>query len=140
MAGPVTMALGPFMFRAHGFGYSDLGRKLNTSWAQLETAGRFHALQWTGPSEDVVAVNGVLFPREFGGQSTLEGVRLAAQRGIPLPLFTLGGRYFGLQAIHKVDEDRTFVTRTGTPGQNAYSLEMKKLSGGFSLLSLLGVI
>lgn len=134
------MALGPFMFRAHGFGYEGLGRKLNTTWAQLETAGRFHALQWTGPTEDVVTVNGVLFPQEFGGQETLDGIRLAAQVGVPLPLFTLGGKYFGLQALQRVDEDRTFVSRAGTPGMNAYALEMKKLSSGFSLLSMLGVI
>ncbi len=138
MAGPVTMALGPFMFHAHGFGYTDLGRELRVPWAQLETAGRFHALQWTGPTEDVVTVNGVLFPQEFGGQGTLEGIRLAGRLGIPLPLFTLGGRYFGLQAIQKVGEDRSHLNRRGMPGQNAYSIEMKQASGGFSLLSLLG--
>ncbi len=91
-AGPVTMALGPFMFRAHGFGYTGVGRKLDTTWAEIETAGRLNALQWTGPRSEVVTINGVLFPQEFGGAATLEGVRLAAKSGMPLMLVSLGGQ------------------------------------------------
>ena len=138
MAGPVTMALGPFMFRAHGFGYTGVGRKLDTTWPEIETAGRLNELQWTGPRTEVVTINGVLFPREFGGASTLEGVRLAAKNGIPLMLVSLGGKIFGSHAIQKVDEDRAFHDRYGTPGRNAYSIEVKRTGGGFSLLSLLG--
>ncbi len=67
MSGPVTMALGPFMFRSHGFGYTDVSRKLDTTWAEIETAGRLNALQWTGPRSEVVTINGVLFPAEWGG-------------------------------------------------------------------------
>ncbi len=134
------MALGPFMFRSHGFGYTDVSRKLDTTWAEIETAGRFNALQWTGPRSEVVTINGVLFPLEWGGAGTLEGVRLAAKNGIPLMLVSLGGKVFGSHAIQKVDEDRTFHDRTGQPGRNAYSIEVRRIGSGFSLLSLLGVI
>ena len=140
MAGPVTMALGPFMFHAHGFGYTGVGRKLDTSWAEIETAGRFNALQWTGPRSEVVTITGVLFPKEFGGAGTLESVRLAATSGVPLMLVSLGGKVFGSHAIQKVDEDRAFHDRFGAPGRNAYTIEVKRLGAGFSLLSLLGVI
>lgn len=140
MSGPVTMALGPFMFRAHGFGYTGVGRKLDTTWAELETAGRLNALQWTGPRSETVTINGVLFPREFGGATTLEGVRLAAKSGIPLMLVSLGGKVFGSHAIQKVEEDRAYHDRIGTPGRNAYSIEVRRIGAGFSLLSLLGLI
>ncbi|KEP69638.1 tail protein [Thioclava dalianensis] len=140
MAGPVTMALGPFMFHAHGFGYTGVGRKLDTSWAEIETAGRFNALQWTGPRSEVVTITGVLFPKEFGGAGTLESVRLAATSGVPLMLVSLGGKVFGSHAIQKIDEDRAFHDRFGAPGRNAYTIEVKRLGAGFSLLSLLGVI
>lgn len=138
MAGPVTMALGPFMFRAHGFGYNGLGRKLDTTWAEIETAGRLNALQWTGPRSEAVTINGVLFPQEFGGIGTLEGARLAAKSGLPLMLVSLGGKVFGSHAIQKIDEDRGFHDRYGTPGRNAYTIEVKRIGAGFSLLSLLG--
>ncbi len=140
MAGPVTMALGPFMFRAHGFGYNGLGRKLDTTWAEIETAGRLNALQWTGPRSEVVTINGVLFPQEFGGTGTLEGARLAAKSGLPLMLVSLGGKVFGSHAIQKIDEDRGFHDRYGTPGRNAYTIEVKRIGAGFSLLSLLGAL
>ena len=131
------MALAPFAFRAYGFGYTDLGRKVDVAWAELETVGRLNALQFTGPKSETVTISGVLFPKEFGGQNTLEGVRLAAKTGIPLMLVSLGGKVFGLHAIQKVEEDRTYHDRRGTPGRNAYSIELKRMSTGFSLLSLL---
>lgn len=140
MAGPVTMALGPFMFRAHGFGYTGVGRKLDTTWAEIETAGRLNALQWTGPRSEVVTINGVLFPQEFGGAATLEGVRLAAKSGMPLMLVSLGGKVFGSHAVQKVDEDRAFHDHNGAPGRNAFTIEVKRIGAGFSLLSLLGLI
>lgn len=140
MSGPVTMALGPFMFRAHGFGYTGVGRKLDTTWAEIETAGRLNALQWTGPRTEVVTINGVLFPQEFGGTGTLEGVRLAARSGVPLMLVSLGGKIFGSHAVQKVDEDRAFHDRYGTPGRNAFSIEVKRIGAGFSLLALLGIV
>lgn len=140
MSGPVTMALGPFMFHAHGFGYTDVSRKLDTTWAEIETVGRLNALQWTGPRSEVVTINGVLFPAAWGGSVTLEGVRLAAKNGIPLMLVSLGGMVFGSHAIQKVDEDRGYHDRYGAPGRNAYSIEVKRIGSGFSLLSLLGVI
>lgn len=140
MSGPVTMALGPFMFRSHGFGYTDVSRKLDTTWAEIETAGRLNALQWTGPRSETITITGVLFPAEWGGASTLEGVRLAAKNGIPLMLVSLGGKVFGSHAIQKVDEDRTYHDRYGAPGRNAYTIEVKRISSGFSLLSLLGAL
>lgn len=140
MSGPVTLALGPFLFRAHGFGYVGLGRKLDTTWAELETAGRLNALQWTGPRSEVVTISGVLFPKEFGGSATLEGIRLAAKSGVSLMLVSMAGKVFGKHALQKVDEDRSFHDRYGTPARNAYTLELKRIERDGSLLSLLGII
>ena len=140
MSGPVTMALGPFAFRAHGFGYTGVQRKLDVSWAEVETVGRLSELQWTGPRSEVVTISGVLFPQEFGGSTTLEGVKLAAKNGIPLMLVSLGGRVFGSHAIQKVDEDRGFHDRLGTPGRNAFTIEVRRVGSGFSLLSLMGIL
>ncbi len=134
------MALGPFLFESHGFGYADVGRQLDTSWAELETAGQLNALQWTGPRSETISITGVLFPQAHGGQATLDGVRLAAKFGMPLMLVSLGGRVFGMHAVQKIDEDRAFHDRKGTPGSNAYTIEVKRLGAGFSLLSLLGIL
>ena len=140
MAGPVTMALGPYKFQAHGFGLTGLTRKLDTSWAELETVGRLNALQWTGPRTETVTISGVLFPKEFGGDSSLEGIRNAALHGLPKMLVTSGGKVFGLQAIQSIEEDRGFIDRTGQAARIAYTIEMKQVSTGFSLLSLLSLL
>jgi phage protein U len=132
------MALGPFVFQAHGFGFTGLQRKLDTSWAELETVGRMNALQWTGPRSEAVTVSGVLFPLEFGGQRSLEGIRLAAVNGVPLMLVSLGGAVFGRYAVQGVEEDRAFHDRRGAPRRNAYSLQLRKLTGGQSLFALFG--
>lgn len=134
------MALGPFFFQAHGFGFAGMQRKLDTSWAEVETVGGFNALQWTGPRSETVTISGVFFPQKFGGLITLDGVRLAAKNGVPLMLVSLGGRVFGRHAIQGVEEDRAFHDRNGTPGRIAYSIEVRKMSGGLSLSSLLGVV
>lgn len=140
MTGPVTMALGPYKFQAHGFGLTGLARKLDTSWAELETVGRLNALQWTGPRSQTVTISGVLFPKEMGGEASLEGIRKAALNGLPKMLVTSAGKVFGLQAIQGIEEDRGFIDRTGQAARVAYTLEMKQVSSGLSLLSLLGVI
>jgi phage protein U len=140
MAGPITMALGPFLFRSHGFGYAGVGRKLDASWAEVETAGRLNALQWIGPRSETVTITGVLFPQEFGGARTLEGICLAAMSGIPLMLVSLGGRIFGSHAVQGVEEDRGFHDRFGAPARNAYTIEARRLGSGTGLLSLLGAL
>lgn len=125
----ISMALGPFMFRAHGFGYSGLGRTLDTGWAAVETAGGLDALQWTGPRSETLTITGVLFPQEFGGIGTLEGLRLAASSGVAMNLVSLGGAVLGRHAVQKISEDRMYMNRQGVPGRVSYSLELKRLSG-----------
>lgn len=131
MAGPIPMALGPFLFHAHGFGYTDLERSLETGWATLETARGMDAQQWTGPRSETIRINGVLFPQEFGGQTTLDGVRLAAKQGVPLMLVSIGGRVFGSHTIQRVEETQSLHDRIGTPGQNEYSIELLAYSSSF---------
>lgn len=138
MSGGVTMALGPFAFRAHGLGYTDVSRSLETPWAEIEVIGRFNELQWMGPTSETVTINGVLFPKQHGGQGSLEGIKAAQRMGIPLILVSLGGLIFGSQAIQGVQEDRSFHDRYGQPGRNAYSITLARRSAGFSLMSLFG--
>jgi len=126
------MALGPFTFRALGFSFQDIGRDLDTSWAEIEVVDRFNALQWTGPKSDDLTIAGVLFPEEFGGLSQLEGVRKAAIAGIPLMLVTLEGSIKGLHVIQAISEDRSEHTRKALPRRNAYRLQLTRYTGPVS--------
>ena len=148
MTNPVSMALGPFAFEAIGFHYDGLARSVNTSWSDIEVAQRLNAQQWLGPTSDEVTIKGVLFPFEFGGQGSLDGVIAAAEAGEPM-MFVAGdaadGRIYGYHTIQGVDEDRGFIDRAGVARRNAYQIKLKRYDGEVgaagaiaSLLSLLG--
>lgn len=142
MAGPVSMSLGSFAFSAHGFGYTDVSRSLDTSWASVEVVDRFEALQWTGPKSETIGIRGVLFPVEFGGEASLEGLRAAAIAGEPLMLVTLDGGIFGMQVITGINEDRAFINRYGQPAKNAWRIDLRRFEESGSLtpgLSLTGL-
>ena len=148
MSNPVSMALGPFAFEAIGFHYDGLTRSVNTSWSDVAVAQRRNAQQWLGPTSDEVTIKGVLFPLEFGGQDSLDGVIAAAEAGEPL-MFVAGdaaeGRIYGYHTIQSVEEDRSFIDGAGIARRNAYQIKLKRHDGEVaarggiaSLLSLLG--
>lgn len=136
-----AMALGPFMFQSLRFGFTGLSRELSTKWADIATVGGLNRLQWTGGDSDTVDIEGVLFPEEFGGLGTLEGVRGAATAGLVLPLVTLGGNVYGMHVIEGVSEDQSFHDRHGRPRKDVFRLRLKRYSGGaFSPISIVATL
>lgn len=145
MAGPVTMSLGSFAFEALGFAYEEVARTLETPWAESAVAQRFDVQQWTGPRSDEVTIKGVLFPIEFGGAGSLEGIRQAAISGTPLMLASLGGRIYGNFTVQRVTEDRSYHDRQGAPAKNAYQITIKAYdgnagTGGITLGGILSLV
>ncbi len=134
--GPSPMALGPFAFRALGFSFQDISRDLETPWAEIAVVDRFDALQWTGPKSDTVVISGVLFPEEFGGLNSLDGLGRMATAGIPLMLVTLAGKIHGMHAIQGISEDRSEHTRLALPRRNAYQIEIRRYTGSIGGISL----
>ena len=130
------MALGPYSFTAHGFGHGDIARSLDAGWAENAVIGALNALQWTGPKSESMTIKGVLFPIEWGGMATLEALRAEARAGAPLMLVSLGGMVFGRHAIQRIEEDRSFHNRHGTPGKLAWTMELRRLSGAVNIGSL----
>jgi len=134
---PTPMALGPFGFESLSFGFHGIGRGLATPWASIATVGGLDRLQWTGGESDKVTIAGVVFPEEFGGLDSLEGVRSAARAGVVLPLVTLGGNVFGMYVIENVTEDQTHHDAHGRPRKDVFSIELKRYVGaGFSPISI----
>jgi len=125
------------MFHSLRFGYNGIRRELSTHWADIATVGGLNRLQWTGGDEDIVDIEGVIFPHEFGGLSVLEGLRNAAGSGEVLPLITLAGNVYGLHVIEGISEDQSFHDALGRPRKDIFRLRLKRYSGGsFSPLSI----
>jgi len=135
MSGPVAMMLGAFAFEAIGFGFDGVGRSLNTQWAEIPVAQSLNQLQWTGPTSEEVTIKGVLFPVEYGGQGSLDGIISSANAGLPLMLVSgssAQGNIHGLFTVQGVEEDRSVMTRDGTPRRNAYSIKLKRYGDSFA--------
>lgn len=144
MAGPVILSLGPFAFESHGFGFATRSRSTGTRWAEIPVAGGLNPSQWTGGDGQTETIKGVLFPEEFGGQGSLNGLTEAAIRGDILPLVSLDGalrNIFDLWFIEGVDEDHDFIDANGRPLKNAFQISIKAYQGergrAFSPLSVL---
>lgn len=134
------MMIGAFGFEALGFGFDGVQRRVQTPWVDMPVAQDFNQQQWTGPTSEDVTIKGVLFPVELGGQESLDGIIATAKAGIPMMLVSgseAAGVIHGMFTVQSVDEDRSFHTRRGTPMRNAYSISLKRYSGGITSSSLL---
>ena len=132
------MCLGPFMFHSLEFGYTGIRRDLSTKWAEVQVAGGLNRLQWTGGDSDTTTIEGVLFPHEFGGLTTLEALRQAAVSGTVLPLITLGGNVYGMHVVEGVSEDQSYHDASGQPRKNIFRIQLKRYPGGsFSPVSII---
>ncbi|CDZ43108.1 Putative bacteriophage P2 tail protein [Neorhizobium galegae bv. officinalis] len=133
MPGPIPMTLGSFAFEAIGFGYDTVSRRVQTPWAEIAVAQTLNQHQWTGPTSEEVSIRGVLFPAEFGGQDSLDGIIASAMSGAPLMLVSgndAEGVIHGTFTIQSVDEDRSFHDARGQPHRNSYSIALKRYGQG----------
>jgi phage protein U len=133
MSGPVAMMLGGFGFEAIGFGFDGLSRNVNTPWADIAVGQTLNQQQWTGPTSEEVTIKGVLFPVEHGGQGSLDGIIAAANGGAPMMLVSgnsAQGTIHGTFTVQSVQEDRTYIDRRGNARRNAYTITLKRYSGG----------
>lgn len=148
MSGPVAMMLGDFGFESLGFGYQGLTRRIQTPWVDVQVAQTLNQQQWTGPTSEEVTISGALFPVQFGGQESLDGIIAAANAGTPMMLVSgsaQAGKIHGMFTVQGVDEDRSFHDRFGQAHKNTYSIALKRYqqtqtaaSGQPSLANLFG--
>ena len=141
------MSLGPFAFEALGFGYQDVGRRLQTPWASAEVGQSMDRDHWTGPKSEEVTIGGVIFDESLGGQSSLDGLSASAVAGLPLMLVSGNGGsgvISGFFTIQGIDEDRSLHDHAGRARRNAYTIRLKRYAGAApgpsALTSLVGLI
>lgn len=144
MAGLSLMALGPFQFEAHGFGFQQRQKEQSTRWASVPVAGGMYVTQWTGGEGATQTIRGAVF-QEFGGQGAIEGLKLAARTGTPLPFVDLSAtlfNVFGMHVIEDISEDADVFDARGEAMKTAYRIRLRAFQGeiagigGLSIVSL----
>lgn len=136
------MALGPYQFQAFGLSFARRERSTRNEWAAIQIAGGQSVSQWTGGDGTTETISGVLFS-EYGGQSSLEGIRIASRKGIPLPLVDLSNglaNVFGMQIVEAINEDRDVFGADGAALRNAYSISLRSFRGGLESFAPLSVL
>lgn len=63
-------------------GFNTLERDTNFSWTSQPRLSAEPAMQFTGPGQDLIQIEGRLFPRLFGGLKTLDALREVGNAGL----------------------------------------------------------
>lgn len=107
----------------------------NFNWVSQGRLSRDPAAQFTGPGEDVLIIEGRLFPQHFGGIKTLKEMRESGRAGVLLPLMRFypadslwqyAGDYIGNFVIKRIRSTDSLVGVTGIPHKVDFSLELQR--------------
>lgn len=86
----VLIALGDNIFYAVHPSFETFKNELELDWHAQRRLSRRPALQFLGPGEESLTLNGVLYPERFGnGEDLLAGLRADALAGNQLPLIEI---------------------------------------------------
>jgi phage protein U len=122
----VMMALGSYRFAVTNGGFDKISRNTAWRWPALERIGQAPALQYVGPGEDKVTINGVIFPHFRGGLGQVAAMRAQAGRGSPLALVTGYGEYWGDFVILSIHETRDVLMADSAPRKIEFEIELQR--------------
>ena len=116
-----------------GLGFETVTKESHFTWASAQRLSRDPALQFTGPGEEVVTLQGHVYPLLFGGTQTLDDLRDDGRAGAPLDLVAFSsaddlsamtGTKVGRFAIRRLRKESTKVSGVGVPHQIDFVLEL----------------
>ncbi|MBR3371162.1 MAG: phage tail protein [Rhodobacteraceae bacterium] len=125
MIATVLMGLGAFRFGVTGGSYQSLRRTAEYRWASQDRLGRDPALQFTGPGNEEITLEGTIHPHFRGGLRQIEFMRQAARTGEPMMLVDGLGFVFRRWAIMSVEETRTVLMADGAPRQIDFRISLR---------------
>jgi phage protein U len=115
--------------------FESLQRDAQYTWTSADRLSRDPAMQFTGPGEDNVVIEGRMFPYHFGGLSTLERMRQAGRAGKPMMLVRFypltnpagyGSEVIGNYAIKRVRTAESKIGRIGIAHKIDFTLELQR--------------
>ncbi|WP_298952018.1 phage tail protein [uncultured Methylobacterium sp.] len=116
-------------------GFNTMDRDVNFSWTSQPRLSTEPAMQFTGPGQDLVTVEGRLYPRLFGGLKTLDRLietGKAGERLLLVRFYVLDnpkqylGEKVGIYVLTRLRRRDLKIGGDGIPVQLDFSLEMMK--------------
>jgi phage protein U len=125
----VLLAVGPFQFYASAPSFEKLRFNAKFRWEPQKRLGRDPAMQFLGPDERTVDIDGVMYPEAFGGEDLLTSMHSAARSGAIYPLISMGdagftGMVMGLWCIVDILNTRQFWGNNG-PRRIEFNIVLK---------------
>lgn len=121
----VFMALGEYRFSMSTAAYDTFKRETKWRWASQERLNRTPAKQYVGPGEDVITLDGVIYPHYRGGLQQIDRIRDEADRGEPLLLVDGLGYVYDYWVITQLSETHTQLWEAGVPLKQQFSLTLE---------------
>jgi phage protein U len=102
--------------------FESIQRDAQYTWTSADRLSRDPAMQFTGPGEDNISIEGKMYPYHFGGLSTIERMRAAGRAGKPMILVRFypltGPTGYGSEVIgnYVIKRVRTVESKIGVQG------------------------
>lgn len=105
----------------------------NFTWIAQGRLSRDPAMQFTGPGEEIISIEGRLYPQYFGGIGTLKTLRLYGRLGKPMTLVRytpldgpndLMGENFGRFALRRVRRTDRHIGSLGVANRIDFVVEL----------------
>lgn len=121
-------ALGLFIFEFATWPFEELSRRSDWGHAAAARVGARDALQFTGPGDETISIQGKLAPEVAGSFASIDTLRAMADEGDEYQ-FVLGtGEVWGGFVIVGIDERRKAMLADGTPRLIDFTLDLKRVS------------
>lgn len=122
------MRLGGFKFGINTAAYQELTRSSAYKWGRQDVFSKLDNLQFLGPGQDTITLNGVIYPDFKGGTQQLEILRLLALAGLPYLMVSGTGKILGMWVIDQIEEGQGVFAAYGVPRKQEFTLNLSKFS------------
>lgn len=130
----MMLALGLFVFSLHTLAYQDLQRQLAWRHPSISRVNARPAVQFLGPDDETLTLQGVLLPELAGDSMSLDMLEAMADEGAAWPLLEGTGRIYGLYVITGLSVTRQLFFQDGAARRIEFTLSLKRVEDDPALL------
>jgi phage protein U len=112
-----------FVFGIKTAAYDRLQRMTSWNWPAQERAGRRPALQYTGPGEDSITLDGTVYT-EKAGLGQMDALRAMGDSGQPHIMVDQYGNVLGKWCVLSVKENQSSFFWDGAPRKQEFSVQL----------------
>lgn len=123
----MMLSLDQFVFGMDTLPFQELHRQGNWKHRGNSRVGARDAIQFLGPGDDLVTINGVLVPELTGSAGSLDELRAMADDGNAYVLVDAGGNVYGAYVIEAVNEAQTNHGIDGAAGRIEFTVGLRRV-------------